>query len=133
MASEDNNAPVRGMTFDNISKLAAKNERPESGMTYIDYLAWYILRDIYRDFKAGLIDKERGEERKRDALSIWECETQKVKQHRDDIFRVAELWKRVESAADAYRLDRTLDNADKLIYAIYGIMPTKQGDNEQAT
>ena len=130
MASEDNNAHVRGMTFDDISKLAAKNERPESGMTYIDYLAWYILRDIYRDFKAGLIDKERGEERKREALSIWECETQKVKQHRDDIFRVAELWKRVESAADAYRLDRTLDNADKLIYAIYGIMPTKQGDNE---
>lgn len=129
MASESNNASVRGMTFDDISKLAAKNERPDSGMTYIDYLAWYILRDIYRDFKAGLIDRERGEERKRDALSIWECETQKVAQHRDDIFRVAELWKRVESAANAYRLDRTLDNADKLIYAIYRVMPTKQEDS----
>lgn len=131
MKNEDNNAPVRWMTFDDISKLAAKNERPESGMTYIDYLAWYILRDIYRDFKACLIDKERGEERKREALSIWERETQKEEQFREQIFRVAELWKRIESASSAYQLDRTLENADKLIYAIYRVMPTKQGNNEQ--
>ena len=128
-SNADKDVTVHGMTFDDISKLAAKNERPESGMTYIDYLAWYILRDIYRDFRSGLIDRERGEERKREALTIWESESQNVEQCREQIFRVAELWKRIESASSAYQLDRTLENADKLIYAIYRVMPMKQEDS----
>ena len=121
MASEDVNASVRGMTFDDIAKLAAKGERSESGMNYIDHLAWYILRDIYRDFKDGLIDKERGEQRKLEALTIWERETQRTEQCRNDIFRIADLWKRIESASSAYRLDRTIENADKLMEAIYNM------------
>ena len=122
----DKKSAVRVMTFDDISKLAAKNERPESGMTYVDYLAWYVLRDIYRDYKAGRIDKERGESRKRDALDLWERETAKISSIRDQVFEVAELWKRIESAANAYQLNRTVENADKLIFAIYRMHPNTQ-------
>ena len=109
------------MTADQISQFAAKNEMPEDGMTYVDWLLWYMLRDIYRDFKAGRLDAEKGAERKKHSLSIWEKETFRVRQLNELADGAGKLWKRVEMAANAYQTNRNLQNADAMIEAIYGI------------
>lgn len=114
-------------TADEISSYAAKNEMPDSGLTYIDWLLWYMLRDIYAEFRQGTLDKERGADRKKHAIEIWEKETFNNEQSRQLAFRVADLWKRVELAASQYQKDRTLENADLIIVALYGFM-SNQGE-----
>lgn len=114
-----------------ISSYAAKNEMPDSGLTYIDWLLWYMLRDIYAEFRQGTLDKERGAARKKHAIEIWEKETFRDEQTRQTAMRVADLWKRVEVAASQYRKDRTLENADLLMVAIYGGLMRKES-SEQA-
>ena len=109
------------MTADQISQLAARQEMPPDGMTYVDWLLWYMLRDIYRDFKSGKLDAQKGAERKQHSLSIWEKETLRISQLNELADRAGQLWKRVEMAANAYQTDRTLQNADALIHAIYGV------------
>lgn len=116
------------MTADQISQLAAKQEMPEDGMTCTDWLLWYMLRDIYRDFKAGRLDAEKGAERKQHSLSIWEKESFRVRQLNELADSAGKMWKRVEMAANAYRLDRTLQNADKLIEAIYNVPVSNEHD-----
>lgn len=118
------------MTADQISQLAAKQEMPADGMTCTDWLLWYMLRDIYRDFKAGRLDAEKGSERKKHSLSIWEKESFRVRQLNELADSAGKMWKRVEMAANAYRLNRSLQNADKLIEAIYNV-PVDHEQNEQ--
>ena len=90
-------------------------------MTYVDWLLWYMLRDVYRDFKSGKLDAQKGAERKQHSLSIWEKESFRVRQLNELADRAGKLWTRVEMAASAYQKNRTLKNADKLIEAIYNI------------
>jgi len=113
-----------------ISSYAAKNEMPDSGLNYIDWLLWYMLRDIYAEFRQGTLDKERGAARKKHAIEIWEKETFRNEQSRQLAFRVADLWKRVELAASQYRKDRTLENADLLMVAIYGGLMRAEGSEQ---
>ena len=121
MACVDEKVIPFTLTPDEISALAAQEEKPDCDMTAIDWLLWYVLRDVYRDFKQGLISKEKGAERKRQALDIWERQTDRYHADRDLINRVVQLWKNVEAAASAYRKDRTLENADAIMTAIYGM------------
>ena len=116
------------MTADQISQLAARQEMPPDGMTYVDWLLWYMLRDVYRDFKAGKLDAQKGAERKQHSLSIWEKESFRVRQLNELADSAGKLWKRIETAADTYRLNRTLQNADRLIEAIYNV-PVRAGSD----
>lgn len=113
-----------------ISSYAAKNEMPDSGLNYIDWLLWYMLRDIYAEFRQGTLDKERGAARKKHAIEIWEKETFRDEQTRQTAMRVADLWKRVEVAASQYRKDRTLENADLLMVSIYGGLMRAEGSGQ---
>lgn len=116
-------------------------------MNYIDWLLWYMLRDIYNGYKAGTLDKDACVERKAEAVDIWERETFKRDQSRQLATRCADLWKNVEEAASLYRKERTLKNADLMLVAIYGevmrkehnkpetestCVPDKDGDGAQA-
>lgn len=105
-----------------ISAYAAKNEMPESGMTYIDWLLWYMLRDIYNEFSAGMLTKEQGAERKKQALDIYEKEWEYMGRTLALCDRVSDLWKRLETVASAYRKDRSIENADKMMEVVYGFV-----------
>lgn len=116
------------MTADQISQLAAKQEMPPDGMTYVDWLLWYMLRDIYRDFKTGKLDAQKGAERKQHSLSVWEKESFRIRQLNELADSAGKLWKRVETAANDYRKNRSLQNADKVIEAIYNVPVSNKHD-----
>ena len=135
----DTEQPVKGLTAAEISALASRNELPGQSMPCIDWLLWYMLRDVYADFNSGISDKVNGAERKRKALSIWEREHERIARDNAIVNRAAELWKSVEEAAAMYRKDRTLQNADLVMLAIYGIgvndeaLSEKMSDKEEVT
>ena len=133
MMSEQDEIQVNAassLTAEQICKFAKRDEQPTSGMCYIDWLLWYMVRDIYNEHGAGLISAEQGAKRKQSAVRIWEREWECHQRNAAITNRAAELWKSVEEAATAYRKNRTIQNADLLMVAIYGIAVNEWPDDQ---
>lgn len=105
-----------------VSALAAKGVMPDKGMTYVSWLLWYMLRDIYNEFSAGTLTKEQGAERKRQAMEIYDRECEYLCRTLETCDRVAKMWRDVEAASTAYRKERTLENADEMMRILYGFV-----------
>lgn len=52
------------MTVDEISRFAASGRKPD-GMTTLEEVLFYRLRDIYADARAGRVTNQEGAERKK--------------------------------------------------------------------
>ena len=107
---------------------------PVEAMTCPERALWYALRDIYSQFRRGLIDKRKGEELKLKALRQFDLDNQAISNAMKILKEHARFWQSVERTASAYRLERTLENADAFLEAVYNV-PIKadqlerEGDN----
>lgn len=106
------------MTFDEICSLAATNTRPEDGATCVEWLAWYVVRDIYDRYKRKEITRERGEELKREAKQLFDRETRKVAEIVDQAYVLIDEWTKAQNAAMEYMNNKTEKNIGKLIDVI---------------
>ena len=100
---------------------AMKGEPMPDGLDLADQLCFQALSTLYKRFYSGRITREQGEHdarlirRKRDE-NVKSIEFgEKCRSH------AVTLWKNIEQSANAYQNNRTLENADKLIEAIYGV------------
>lgn len=100
---------------------AMKGEPMPDGLELADQLCYQALSALYKRFYSGRITREQGEH---DARLIRRKRNENIKS-----FEFGErcrshaviLWANIEQSANAYQKDRTLENADKLIEAIYGV------------
>lgn len=109
-------------TVQELSALAAKGVRPKDGLTYYEWLIWYELRDIYSDWKNKAATEETLKARKQAAVSRYDKLRRIERTHSEDMRRVADLFKAIEAAAIAFRKERTLENADRLMNVVYGLL-----------
>lgn len=109
-------------TVQELFSLAAKGARPSEALTSYEWLLWYELRDIYSDWRNKAQDEERLKARKQDAVVRYETQKRKEAQHDDAMRRVAALFQNIEEVGIAYRKDRNLDNADRLMNVVYGLL-----------
>lgn len=109
-------------TTDQIAACAARGRMPDAALTAYEWLLWYELRDVYNDFRSGAATKEDGEKRKQNAINRFDRLTAKDEEDRKTVFRCAELWRKMESAAAEYRKAPSLETADKVMNIIYGIL-----------
>jgi len=109
------------MTIDAINKHAFMDDPPDTVLTCPERCLYFNLRDLYREFKAGLITKEQGEKKKREAVSQYKKDrdaldfAEKINQNS------ADMWQRIEGASLRYIRDRTLENADAFMEAVYNV------------
>lgn len=116
------------MTIDAINKFAFVEEMPEAVMTCPERCLFYSLRDTYRLFKAGKLSKEQGEKEKSRAIRQYKLDEGELTAARKVVQNSAEMWKRIEYANMTYNKDRTLENADAFIEAVYNIeLQQKEG------
>jgi len=101
-------------------------EMPE-GLNLPDQLTFLALRDLYAQNRSGLIDRETGAREKAKLGYRREQVCRKLKVREGLVERSARFYRDVEHAADAYAKQRTLENADELYRAVYGMLPTKSG------
>lgn len=100
-------------------------------MTCPERALFYALKEIYSDYRQGAISKSKGVDLKNRAMRQFDLD----KGAFDSAMRIlrenADLWKRAEMAANTYRLERTLDNADAFIEAVYNVkIKPKEGTDE---
>ena len=109
------------MQKDKIVEYAARGIVPDQEMTCPERALFYTLKDVYNDFRKGVLSKDRGETLKNRALRQFDLDQGAF----DSALRIlrdnAELWKRIETEGNHYRLDRTLENADMFVEAVYGV------------
>lgn len=98
-----------------------RGEEMPNGLDMVDQLTFLCLRMLYAQKRAGIIDRETGTREKAKLgyqRGVWERKfmlRERVVQHS------AEMLKAVELAASAYAKERTLENADAIHKALYGL------------
>ena len=79
------------------------------------------VRLLYWQHRAGYLSAADGKRLKQQAIVRYrddiEAQEWAIKQQ----LHIAELWKRIEQTATQYRKNRTVENADKLMEALYGM------------
>lgn len=109
------------MTKDEISRYAFMNDMPDKPMTCPERCLWYALRDVYRRFSNGDITKEKGDSEKNRALRQFDQDRMKLDLAEKIIQRDSAMWAEIEIAGYTFQMDRTLENADAFISAVYGV------------
>jgi len=99
-------------------------------MTCPERALYYALRDIYSQYRKGIITKSKGEELKLKAMRQFDLDNQAISSAIKILHKHAEFWKSIEKASSRYRLERTLENADAFLEAVYKV-PIKAQDLER--
>lgn len=107
----------------NIILQAAQGIPLQNNPRMCDELLWYQARELYDLHAKGMITATIGAERKNKILGTYTANRAREQQYTASNQQVATLFKNIELAAHAYAKDKTLDNADKLYYALYHITP----------
>lgn len=107
------------MTEEELSRAAMTERYPESGMPY-DWLAWYKLRDVYREYKTGRITKAEGEAQKESIFRARKEEIDKTESSKKAALRLGKFWIAIEEAGKNYMKEPNIDNADLFVKAVYG-------------
>ena len=102
-------------------RLAMRGDPMPANLCQEDQTCFQGLAFLYARYYAGYISREAGEVEAR--LIRMRCEEAKKKavfgekcqQHS------VRLWRAIEQASNNYQKNRTLENADQLITAIYGV------------
>jgi len=119
------------MQKDKIIEMAARGIVPEEEMTCPERALFYTMKDIYEQFRLGKLSKETGESLKNKTLRQFEIDKGAIESAMRILRENSELWKRVEIAANNYRLERTLEHADAFIEAVYNVrIKPKEGEDQ---
>ena len=104
-----------------IIRAAVAEQMPDQPMTCPERALFFALRDIYSMYRKGMVSKTDGEVLKNRAMRQFALDNQAVSSAMMILKEHANFWKSVECAANRYRLDRTLENADAFLEAVYKV------------
>lgn len=113
------------MTEEELSRDAMAERSPDTVFSY-DWLAWYRLRDVYRDFRAGKITKETGEAIKNTVMKDRRKHIAEVEMRQTASRQLAEFWKEIQMTGVEYMKDPTIEHADRFVEAVYGTSRLKK-------
>lgn len=109
------------MTTDGIVLAAYNNTLPNGVMRLPERLLWQTVKCISQAYKTAQIDAQTASRLKADAISDYRADKTEYENGQNSMRRMAVLFKDIELATTAYRKNRTLENADKVMEILYGI------------
>lgn len=96
-------------------------EMPD-GLALVDQLAFTTMRNIYTAYHQKRITREIAAAEKKKVWRSYEQMREKIAFESQLAKRQADLFVAVERYSNAYQKERTLENADSLMQAIYGFI-----------
>lgn len=97
-------------------KIAMAGGEMPTGMEYPDQILFLELRLLYDSYKRKLIDRDTATQEKAELLRVYEAHKIVDKMGKEWVDQI----KRTELASAAYRKEKTIENADKLVACIEG-------------
>lgn len=114
--ANDGSSPSTGILLPFERTAMHGGEMPD-GLTGSEQKLFLSLRMLYRQNDMGVVSRDAAVMEKKKLMQAFE-----VDRFRDECGKHSvELWKAAEAGANAYGHERTLENADMVIEAIYGV------------
>ena len=105
-------------------RIAINGGEMPDGLEWYDRQMFLQLRILYYQYKNGIIDRNTAKREKRKMVSDYEHQ----KWQSDLVKFVSSKIKATEQARQAYRKNRTLENADAIILAFEGVPVKLNGE-----
>ncbi len=100
-----------------IEDLAFQGKSMPAGLNAAEQLLFLQFRYLYRYARLVEMPREQGQREKAMLLK----EFQKRSAHVKHMEKTAAMWKEIEAAGNRYGIERTLENADAFVKAVYGV------------
>lgn len=97
-------------------KIAMSGGEMPKGMEYPDQILFLELRLLYKSYRQQLIDRETATREKVELLRVYEAHKIVDNMGKEWIDQI----RRTELARAAYRKNKTIENADKLLLCVEG-------------
>ena len=97
-------------------KIAMSGSEMPKGLEYPDQILFLELRLLYDGYKRKLIDRDKATQEKAELLRTYEAHKIVDKMSKEWVEQI----KRTELARSAYRKDKTIENAEKLLACVEG-------------
>lgn len=104
------------MTINDLELLAHKGAKLPAGLNGAEQIFFLGLRRLYAYAKLSGMLPEQGSQEK--AALLKEFGVRNLQISRAE--KTTRMWKEIEAAANRYRTERTLENADAFVKAVYG-------------
>ena len=110
---------------------AMRGESMPDGLSLPEQMHFQALRLLYKNLFSGAISRDTAVTEKRKMDHPLDAEINRRKWE-DIMYRFhSDLMKNMESAANAYAKNRTIENADKMYEVIYGMILPKVKEGEK--
>lgn len=114
------------MWQDEYERMAMQGEPMPDGLTIPYQLYYQTLSALYGRYRRREVTREQAAAEKNAARHSANVAHERFERAKSSSERYAKMVISVESAANAYAKERTLENADRLYKALYGMEPTKK-------
>ena len=105
-----------------IAAMAARNPSVEErSLSCPERCFFYAMKELYQAFRENKITKEQGEEMRQAAEKQFNADCAEYAAAKKILLHHSKMWKGIEQAGSAYRNNRTIENADAFIGAVYGM------------
>lgn len=111
------------ITARNIILQAAQNLPLQGERSPADELLYYQARELYDLHAKGMITAAIGAERKSKIIAAYIINSNREQQYTQSNMQIAEFYKSIEVAGCNYAKNRTIENADRLYYEVYHMIP----------
>lgn len=111
------------ITANNIILQAAQNLPLQGERSPADELLYYQARELYDLHAKGMITAAIGAERKNKIIAAYIINSNREQQYIRSNMQIAEFYKSIEAAGCNYAKNRTIENADRLYYEVYHMIP----------
>lgn len=111
-----------------FEKQAMAGEEMPKGMPLADQLAYQALSHLYARYRMGQIEAKQGREEKGEIKREYLRNKRREEMGRSLSEHQARLYRVLEAETCAYAKSRSLDAADRIYQALYGVAPWESID-----
>ena len=98
-----------------------KEQTARNGSEWPETLLYYRARDLYRDYRKGRVERSDAEAAKRKVMQQYDRDVAERTLLTELYTQNATRWKTVEQAVREYTHRPSVDAADRIVTALYGV------------
>ena len=104
-----------------FERSAMRGDPMPEGLRLYEQCAYQALRHLYALYHRKVIPREDAAQEKKKLRAQYEIAKADFETNRRNNLKNAQMWKQIEAAANRYSAERTLENADAFVEAVYGV------------
>lgn len=112
-----------------FERAAMRGDPMPDGLRLYEQSAFQALRHLYAMYHRKAISRDDAAREKDQIRFQYDRAKADFETNRKNILAHAKLWKEIESAANRFGRERTLENAEAFVQAVYGCGLKKEGEH----